>query len=56
MISLPIITSVLFGVLAFIMILFIADAADTTEESRVALFVIALCTWAITTSWVLYCR
>jgi len=56
MMSLPIITSILFGTLAFLMILFILDTADDSKETRVALLVIALCTWAIATSWVLYYR
>ena len=56
MMSLPIITSVIFGVIAFLMVLFILDTADNSKETRVALLVIALCTWAIATSWVLYYR
>ena len=56
MMSLPIITSIVFGILVFLMILFILDGATDTKETRVALLVIAICTWAITTSWVLYYR
>ena len=56
MMSLPIITSILFGILAFLMILFILDTADDSKETRIALLVIAICTWAIASSWVLYYR